>query len=305
MIKRFLLFVLLLSPVAVGDALLALTASTLPDGTTSVQEQTTKSKTGVKQAFKPSGGTTAAVGEERAPNLFSELGEGLSAHVGKLKAWVASKSAYWTNAEREGEAATELEAAWKKGDAKWERYEAAWKEEEEKASGVMVTVRSRRQWPQLENDEAELREIHAAVAEKKAAWVKEQESLDEKEIAWMKKYPDVPRSWFDKPRDLKKKEDGLVDAITHARYNIVEEEIKTYLPQFEILKADGVTREMYQDLLGLDSTVIKGFTRENILSHEPEYAKFLYFDRYLHYEGSSKNLLRWAYIVFRQNQWKV
>nr|BAP68926.1 RxLR effector candidate protein [Hyaloperonospora arabidopsidis Emoy2] len=284
MIKRFLLFVLLLSPVAVGDALLALTASTLPDGTTSVQEQTTKSKTGVKQALKPSGGTTAAVGEERALMMFSGLEEGLSAGAGKLMdafAWVAKKPAYWTNAEREGEAATELEAAWVKEDAKWERYKAAWRKKDE-ASGVTDTALRDHLKSLLKKDEGELFTA-------RADWEKEVAAWGAKEVAW------------------KKKEGNLVGEIRYTKFKIARQEIETYLPQFKRLKAAGVTREMYQNLLGLTPAFIgkhplEGVTHENIFSNGPEYAKYLYFDRYLEYEGSSDDLLNWAYTLLRPNE---
>uniref|UniRef100_M4BQV1 RxLR effector candidate protein n=1 Tax=Hyaloperonospora arabidopsidis (strain Emoy2) TaxID=559515 RepID=M4BQV1_HYAAE len=80
----------------------------------------------------------------------------------------------------------------------------------------MVTVRSQRQWPQLEEKESELREIRAAVETEREAWVKEQESLEEEEIAWRKEHPEAPTSWFKIPPDLEEKEYQLVDATTFA-----------------------------------------------------------------------------------------
>uniref|UniRef100_A0AAV1TT16 Uncharacterized protein n=1 Tax=Peronospora matthiolae TaxID=2874970 RepID=A0AAV1TT16_9STRA len=116
MIKRFLLFVLLLSPGAISDAFLALTASTVPDGTIPVQKLATNSKARGKQALKPSEDMTAAVGEERAPDFFPGLEEHLKAASEKMHDWIgwmARKSAFWEKAESaptgEGEALSKVD----------------------------------------------------------------------------------------------------------------------------------------------------------------------------------------------------
>nr|BAP68772.1 RxLR effector candidate protein [Hyaloperonospora arabidopsidis Emoy2] len=120
MIKRFLLFVLLLSPVAVGDALLALTASTLPDGTTSDQDQTIESKVRDERALHASRDTTAAAGEERALMMLPVVEENFKS--GLEKSWIAriaKKLTVWRKVE--SVPSKEKAAQMKKNKKYWER----------------------------------------------------------------------------------------------------------------------------------------------------------------------------------------
>uniref|UniRef100_A0AAV1TUV8 Uncharacterized protein n=1 Tax=Peronospora matthiolae TaxID=2874970 RepID=A0AAV1TUV8_9STRA len=73
------------------------------------------------------------------------------------------------------------------------------------------------------------------------------------------------------------------------------------------MKAHGITREAYQNVLGLESSTVaeynsKAVTREHIFLHGPQYAKYLYFDKYLEYEGSSSDLRKWALRLFKVNE---
>uniref|UniRef100_A0AAV1TTA1 Uncharacterized protein n=1 Tax=Peronospora matthiolae TaxID=2874970 RepID=A0AAV1TTA1_9STRA len=133
MIKCLLLFLLLLSAVAVSDALLALAASTLSHGTTSDQEEAMESKVRVERALNSSEGTAASVGEERVsrrffPPLEIRVGAGWknrNHHAARIR----KKYADWRKAmdARVGkEVMSQVEAAIREGTAARKQAKAAW-----------------------------------------------------------------------------------------------------------------------------------------------------------------------------------
>uniref|UniRef100_A0AAV1TV79 Uncharacterized protein n=1 Tax=Peronospora matthiolae TaxID=2874970 RepID=A0AAV1TV79_9STRA len=364
MIKRFLLFVLLLSPGAVSDASLAPTASTLPDGTTPVKAQATKDKARGKQALEPSKDTTAAaVGEERAPVLPSVLEEHVKAASEKMHdwgSWIGSKSALWEMAEsalmgkggsmrkgkealQEEEAVMKVEKALQKVDDFRERegvtgkqYANAWREVEE-ASRVREAAWRSRLETDVKDKEASLRKHRAAWETEEAAWPAlkttlsaEIEDLRAKAAATGDEKAESLLWGFLKssPKDILAKKEQTFDDLTAARKRKLEDlnkkekdlnlakgklalkEIETYKPQFEKMKAHGVTRGEYRNVLGLESSTIakinsKGVSCDNFFVLGPQYTKYLYFDKFLEYEGSSSDLMKWAVRLFEVNEWKA
>uniref|UniRef100_A0AAV1TIX2 RxLR effector candidate protein n=1 Tax=Peronospora matthiolae TaxID=2874970 RepID=A0AAV1TIX2_9STRA len=334
MIKRLLLFVLLLSPGAVSDALLALTASTLPAGAISVKEQATDSKARGKQALKLSEDTSAAVGEERASFSFPALEEHLKAASEKIYDWfsrMASRSAFYKKAMQE------VDVVWNKWGVTGEEYKTAWRKVEE-ASRVTETAWRRRLKIKLNTNEDRLRDARTAWEKKEAVWERTEAAWERTEAAWKAKletivgkeaespsldaqilslkdnlakdewtYLDRKARWESKLEDWKKKEIDLKDGVNIAKWDFAERAVKTYLPQFEKLKAHGVTRKAYQNLLGLDPSTIANYNlKEDVITSGSldglQYAKYLYFDKFLEYKGSSKRLLRWVHLHFKPNK---
>uniref|UniRef100_A0AAV1TT73 RxLR effector candidate protein n=1 Tax=Peronospora matthiolae TaxID=2874970 RepID=A0AAV1TT73_9STRA len=347
MIKRFLLFVLLISPGAVSDAFLAITASTVPDGTISVNEQAAKYKVRGRQALEPSEDiTAAAVGEERASVLPSGLEEHLKAASEKMHdwiAWMASRSAFWKKAKsaltKEEKVLQKADDVWEKGGVTGKKDKVAWRKRGE-ASRVTETAKKKLYGDLLTKDKASLQIARAAWKEKEGAWEKTKAAWETTEAAWIAKLDTIAdeaespslntqrlsleiemveseRTFLEKrdqwKSDLKHwkvNERDLQNNVLATKWNLVEMEIKTYQPQFEKMKARGVTREAYRKLLGLKSSIIAdNNSKKDVINSDSfdgsQYAKYLCFDKYLEYEGESNKLVEWAYTYFRPNEWKA
>uniref|UniRef100_A0AAV1TWI5 RxLR effector candidate protein n=1 Tax=Peronospora matthiolae TaxID=2874970 RepID=A0AAV1TWI5_9STRA len=316
MIKRFLLFVLLISPGAVSDALLALKASTVPDGTISVNEQAAKDKVRGKQALEPSEDiTAAAAGEERAPISVPVLEGHLKDTSEKMYDWIsrmARKSAFWKKAKsaltKEEKALQKV--AWRKVEEASCVTETAWRNDfgEKLAEYEKKLQNARAAW---DKDKAARKRIEAARETNEAAWEAKLAATGDEKIKSLsllarsdlskdiRMFKDLEAEWQAKKNAWIKTETELKADVLSTKVLLVNKLVKTYQPQFEKLMAHGITREVYQNLLGLESSTIAKYRwkRDLITSYsvdELKYAKYLYFDKYLENEGELSKLEDWA-----------